>query len=151
MNVSTIDIRLLLVFEALLRERSVSRAAHDIGMSQPTVSRALNILRQMLKDELFVRSPGGMLPTAQARDLAPSIREVLARLQAIFEPANFVSASLTRTFRLAVSDHCSALFCPCSPSASGMKRHRSSFASGRDGMRRWQENSTWVRSTLPWE
>ena len=67
MNLSTIDIRLLLVFEALMRERSVSRAAHDIGMSQPAVSRALNILRQMLKDELFVRSPGGMLPTAQAR------------------------------------------------------------------------------------
>lgn len=112
MNLSTIDIRLLLVFEALLRERSVSRAAHEIGMSQPAVSRALNILRQMLKDELFVRSPGGMLPTAQARDLAPSIREVLARLQAIFEPANFAPASSTRTFRLAVSDHCSALVLP---------------------------------------
>ena len=112
MNLSTIDIRLLLVFEALMRERSVSRAAQDIGMSQPAVSRALNTLRQMLKDELFVRSPGGMLPTAQARDLAPSIREVLARLQAIFEPAKFVPQTSTRTFRLAVSDHCSALVLP---------------------------------------
>jgi DNA-binding transcriptional LysR family regulator len=112
MNLATIDIRLLLVFEALMRERSVSRAAQDVGMSQPAVSRALNTLRQMLKDELFVRSPGGMLPTAQARDLAPPIREVLARLQAIFEPANFVPATSTRTFRLAVSDHCSALVLP---------------------------------------
>jgi len=60
MNLSTIDIRLLLVFEALMRERSVSRAAQDVGMSQPAVSRALNTLRQMLKDELFVRSPGGI-------------------------------------------------------------------------------------------
>jgi DNA-binding transcriptional LysR family regulator len=66
----------------------------------------------MPKDELFVRSPGGMLPTAQARDLAPSIREVLARLQAIFEPATFVPATSTRTFRLAVSDHCAALVVP---------------------------------------
>ncbi len=112
MNLSTIDIRLLLVFEALMRERSVSRAAEDVGMSQPAVSRALNMLRQMLKDELFVRSPGGMMPTAQARDLAPPIREVLARLQAIFEPASFVPATSTRTFRLAVSDHCATLVLP---------------------------------------
>jgi DNA-binding transcriptional LysR family regulator len=81
-------------------------------MSQPAVSRALTSLREMLKDELFVRSPGGMLPTAQARDLAPSIREVLARLQAIFEPAAFVPTTSTRTFRLAVSDHCAALVLP---------------------------------------
>jgi DNA-binding transcriptional LysR family regulator len=112
MNLSTIDIRLLLVFEALMRERSVSRAAQDVGMSQPAVSRALNTLRQMLKDELFVRSPGGMMPTAQARDLAPPIREVLARLQAIFELASFVPEASTRTFRLAASDHCAALILP---------------------------------------
>ncbi|HVZ01671.1 MAG TPA: LysR family transcriptional regulator [Dongiaceae bacterium] len=111
-NLSTIDIRLLLVFEALMRERSVSRAAQDVGMSQPAVSRALNALRQMLKDELFVRSPGGMMPTAQARDLAPPIREVLARMQAIFESANFVPQASTRTFRLAASDHCAALVLP---------------------------------------
>lgn len=112
MNLSTIDIRLLLVFEALMRERSVSRAAQDLGMSQPAVSRALNALRQMLKDELFIRSPTGMLPTAQARDLAAPIREALARLQAIFEPAKFVPRASTRIFRLAVSDHCANLFLP---------------------------------------
>lgn len=112
MNLSTIDIRLLLVFEALMRERSVSRAAQEIGMSQPAVSRALNTLRQILKDELFIRSPGGMMPTAQARDLAVPIREALARLQAVFEPANFVPADSTRTFRLAVSDHSSVLILP---------------------------------------
>lgn len=112
MNLSTIDIRLLLVFEALMRERSVSRAALDVGMSQPAVSRALNSLRQMLKDELFVRSPGGMTPTAQARDLAPPIREILARLQAIFESANFVPKASSRTFRIAASDHCAALVLP---------------------------------------
>jgi DNA-binding transcriptional LysR family regulator len=112
MNLSTIDIRLLLVFEALMRERSVSRAAQDVGMSQPAVSRALNTLRQMLKDELFIRSPSGMMPTAQARDLAVPIREALARLQAIFEPANFIPEASKRTFRLAVSDHCSNLILP---------------------------------------
>jgi DNA-binding transcriptional LysR family regulator len=112
MNLSTIDIRLLLVFEALMRERSVSRAAQDVGMSQPAVSRALTTLREMLKDELFVRTPGGMMPTAQARDLAPSVREVLARLQAIFEPATFVPTTSTRTFRLAISDHCASLIVP---------------------------------------
>ena len=111
-NLSTIDIRLLLVFEALMRERSVSRAAQEVGMSQPAVSRALNTLREMLKDELFVRSSGGMMPTAHARDLGPPIREVLARLQAIFESANFVPGASTRTFRLAVSDHCAALILP---------------------------------------
>ena len=95
-----------------MRERSVSRAAQDVGMSQPAVSRALNTLREMLKDELFVRSSGGMTPTAQARDLAPPVREVLARLQAIFESASFVPVASTRTFRLAVSDHCAALILP---------------------------------------
>jgi DNA-binding transcriptional LysR family regulator len=66
----------------------------------------------MLKDELFVRSSGGMMPTAQARDLAPAIREVLARMQAIFESASFVPEASTRTFRMAVSDHCAALVLP---------------------------------------
>ena len=52
------------------------------------------------------------MPTAQARDLGPPIREVLARLQAIFEAASFVPGASTRTFRLAVSDHCAALILP---------------------------------------
>lgn len=112
MNLSAIDIRLLLVFKALMRERSVSRAAQEVGMSQPAVSRALNTLRGMLKDDLFVRSAGEMTPTTKAIDLIEPVHDVLARLQSIFEPPDFDPATAERTFRLAVSDHCATVVLP---------------------------------------
>jgi DNA-binding transcriptional LysR family regulator len=111
-NLSAIDIKLLLVFEAVMTERSVSRAAQELGMSQPTVSRSLNQLRRLFDDELFIRSPGGVMPTPRASDLAGPIHDVLMRLHRIVEPAGFVPETAIRTFHLAVSDHCSTLILP---------------------------------------
>ena len=66
MNLATFDLNLLLVFEAILRERSVTRAAEHLSLSQPAMSHALNRLRWLLKDQLFVRTPAGMMPTPRA-------------------------------------------------------------------------------------
>jgi DNA-binding transcriptional LysR family regulator len=63
MNLGAIDLNLLIVFDAVMQERNVTRAGQKVGLSQPAMSHALNRLPYMLKDELFVRTPDGMVPT----------------------------------------------------------------------------------------
>ena len=63
MNWGAFDLNLLIVFDAVMQERSVTRAGGRLGLSQPAVSHALGRLRHMLKDELFIRTPDGMTPT----------------------------------------------------------------------------------------
>jgi DNA-binding transcriptional LysR family regulator len=65
-NWRSFDLNLLIVFDGVMQDRSVTRAAKRLGMSQPAMSHALNRLRDLLKDELFVRSPRGMVPTPRA-------------------------------------------------------------------------------------
>src|ERR1700739_3280335 len=77
MNWGAFDLNLLIVFDAVMRERSVTRAGDRIGLSQPAMSHALNRLRHMLKDELFVRTPEGMMPTPRAEMLALPLRNAL--------------------------------------------------------------------------
>lgn len=74
------DLNLLPIFAALMEERSVTRAADRVGMTQPAVSNALARLRNMLQDQLFVRERYGLQPTAIALELAPVIAEALAKL-----------------------------------------------------------------------
>lgn len=112
MNLKDVDIKLLVVFDAIMRERSVTRAAHFVGMSQPAVSSALNRLRHLVDDDLFVRSSGGVQPTPRARELAMPIHEVLTQLQSAFDPVAFDAATAERTFRIASSDHCAILVLP---------------------------------------
>jgi len=100
-----LDLNLLLVFTALLRERSVTRAAQRLHLGQPAVSAALSRLRAFTGDELFVRTPGGMEPTAHALALAESLKPVLEGLaQTLFRPASFDPASSERCFTLGVFD-----------------------------------------------
>src|SRR5712691_10824159 len=70
MNWGAFDLNLLIVFDAVMQERSVTRAGSRIGLSQPAMSHALGRLRHMLKDELFIRTPDGMVPTPRAEALA---------------------------------------------------------------------------------
>ena len=70
MNISGIDLNLLLAFEALIDERNVGRAAKRVGLSQPAFSNAIGRLRARLGDSLFVRTAQGMMPTSQAERLA---------------------------------------------------------------------------------
>ena len=89
-KLGAMDLNLLVVFDAIMRDRSVTRAGERLGLSQPAMSHALTRLRHMLKDELFVRSPNGMMPTPRAELLATPIRIALDGLQQSLEPDQFV-------------------------------------------------------------
>jgi DNA-binding transcriptional LysR family regulator len=104
-KLGAIDLNLLVVFDAIMRERSVTRAGQRLGLSQPAMSHALIRLRHMLKDELFVRSPNGVEPTPRAEQLAPPIRLALDGLQESLEPVQFELAKATTTFRIAVDNY----------------------------------------------
>src|SRR6059058_1511154 len=105
MNVRDVDLNLLRVFEAVLRERGVTPAAAGLGLTQPAVSNALARLRGLLGDPLFVRTPNGMDATPFARELAEPVRQALALLDAaLAHGPGFDPASATRAFRFYMSD-----------------------------------------------
>jgi DNA-binding transcriptional LysR family regulator len=108
MNWGAFDLNLLVVFDAVMRERSVKRAAQLVGLSQPAVSHALARLRHMLKDDLLVRTPTGMAPTPRAEELAGPVRHALEEMQLALEPVAFVPAQAVRRFAIAV-DNCVAI------------------------------------------
>jgi DNA-binding transcriptional LysR family regulator len=104
------NLNLLVAFEALLEERSVSRAASRIGLSQPAMSNALARLREAFGDPLFLRAARGVTPTARAAELAAPVRAGLAHLRAAVEgQAGFDPSASTRTFRLAMTDYAELL------------------------------------------
>jgi DNA-binding transcriptional LysR family regulator len=105
MRLGNLDLNLLMVFDAVMRERSVVRAADALAISQPAVSHALNRLRHALKDKLFIRTPSGMLPTPRAEQLALPVRKALGELQLAVEGARFEPASAERRFTMAVNNY----------------------------------------------
>lgn len=107
-----LDLNLLLVFDALMTERSVTRAGESLLLTQGAVSHGLRRLRNVLGDELFVRSKDGMNPTARALELAVPLAEVLSRLNAAFGPVTFDPASSDHTFRIASTDYFATLVLP---------------------------------------
>ena len=105
MNVAGLDLNLLRVFDAVLRDRSVTAAARHLGLTQPAVSNALSRLRAQFEDALFVRTPAGMDATPFARELAQPVRQALALLEAaLAHGPGFDPESATRTFRFYMSD-----------------------------------------------
>jgi DNA-binding transcriptional LysR family regulator len=104
-KLGAIDLNLLVVFDAVMQERNVTRAGQRLGLSQPAMSHALTRLRYMLKDDLFVRSPKGMRPTPRAEELAFPVRTALDALQHSLEPPQFVPAKSTRSFRIAADNY----------------------------------------------
>jgi DNA-binding transcriptional LysR family regulator len=105
MNVSEVDLNLLRVFDAVLRERRVTAAAVRLGLTQPAVSNALARLRLLFGDALFVRTPAGMDPTPLARTLSDPVRQALALLEsALARGAGFDPATSVRAFRFYMSD-----------------------------------------------
>src|SRR5229473_5771751 len=105
MNWGAFDLNLLIVFDAVMQERNVTRAGQKIGLSQPAMSHALNRLRYMLKDELFVRTPEGMVPTARAEQLAEPLRRALSDMQLALEPETFVPSEASRQFVIALNNY----------------------------------------------
>ena len=105
MNVQDIDLNLLRVFDAVLRERGVTPAAVRLGLTQPAVSNALARLRALFGDALFVRTPAGMDATPFARGVAEPVRQALALLEsALAHGPGFEPATSTRAFRFYMSD-----------------------------------------------
>src|SRR5262245_2997057 len=105
MNVQGLDLNLLRVFDAVLRDRSVTGAARHLGLTQPAVSNALARLRTSFDDPLFVRTPEGMDATPFARELAEPVRQALALLEsALAHGPGFDPATSTRAFRFYMSD-----------------------------------------------
>lgn len=112
MNWRAFDLNLLVVFDAVMQDRSVTRAGRRIGLSQPAMSHALNRLRDLLKDELFVRTPTGMRPTPRAEQLAALLRQTLRELQQVLQPETFVPATADRRFSLAINNYAAVVVAP---------------------------------------
>ena len=109
-----LDLNLLVVLDALLAERHVTRAAARIGRSQPACSHALARLRRLLDDPLLVRGRGGaMVPTARALALAPALRQALGAIAvALRGDAAFDPATARRSFRIATGDYAELVLLP---------------------------------------
>lgn len=106
MNLRSVDLNLLTVFDAIMAEQNLSRAADRIGMSQPAISNALARLRHVLKDDLFVRTGHGMRATPRAQALATPIRNVLDMVIAtLTQGAAFDYTASERVFNLVLSDY----------------------------------------------
>lgn len=105
MNITGIDLNLLIAFESLLDERHVGRAAKRVGLSQPAFSNAIGRLRVRLDDPLFVRTSRGMLPTPRAEHLGVPIRLALSLLRQTLEaPRVFDPNASAQRFRIGLSD-----------------------------------------------
>lgn len=106
MNISRFDLNLLRVLDCLLVERSTTKTAERLNLSQPAVSSALARLRDSLGDPLFERKHGGLEPTPLALAIEPDVRQLMVNFEQILHSTTtFDAASTTRTFRLAASDY----------------------------------------------
>jgi DNA-binding transcriptional LysR family regulator len=106
MNLRSLDLNLLIVFDALMEDRSVTKAAARLHMAQPAFSHALGRLRQTLGDELFIRTPDGMAPTPRAESLGDGVRAALDDLRSILDGAEpFLPGVAERRFAIAVNNH----------------------------------------------
>jgi DNA-binding transcriptional LysR family regulator len=104
-NLRLVDLNLLVVFDALMSERHVTRAAHRINISQPAMSNALRRLRVLFADELLVRTPSGMEPTPRALALAGPAQQALRQITRVFDDdVAFDPRRSEHAFRLRVSD-----------------------------------------------
>lgn len=104
-DIASVDLNLLKLFDALVRERSVTQAGLRLGLSQPAASRALARLRLMLADKLVVRSSQGLELTPRGEQLAGPVTRLLEDARSIISPATFVPALATGHITLAAHDH----------------------------------------------
>jgi LysR family nod box-dependent transcriptional activator len=110
MRFNRLDLNLLVVLDALLRERSVTKAARELNLSQPAMSASLARLRLFFNDDILVPQGKRMLPTAHAQNLAPLVAQALANIETgIMGAANFDPAISQRSFRICASDYASVV------------------------------------------
>ncbi len=105
MLLRNLDLNFLKVFDALMDERSVTRAAERLAVTQPAVSATLNRLRDAMGDPLFVRTQRGMAPTPRALALSVPIKRILADIETVLRPAEFDPATVELTVTIAATDY----------------------------------------------
>ncbi len=107
------DLNLLPIFLALMEERSVTRAASRLGITQPALSNSLNRLRDMLRDPLFIRERYGIKPTQLAEEIAPTIEAALAQLdEVVVDQQDFDPAHAERQFLIAPNSYAELVLMP---------------------------------------
>ena len=112
-DLSRTDLNLLVLFEAVMDERHVGRAAERLSLTSSAVSHGLGRLRRLLNDPLFLRTPKGVVPTARAMALQMPIAEVLVRVRSVVASAGpFDAATSSRRFKIGTPDGVSAVFLP---------------------------------------
>lgn len=135
-DIRSLDVGMLRTFSALMRERSVSRAAELLCLSQPAVSASLRKLRAVFDDVLFQRVRSGVAPTPRAQRLAPMVERALGQLNALLQAeAGFDIARSERVFRVLGSTHASLRLLP------GLTRALSE--SGSRARLSWEQASDW--------
>lgn len=112
MNFLTLDLNLLRVFDTVMVEQNLTRAADKLAMTQPAVSNALKRLRHAFDDDLLTRTAFGVKPTPRAESIWPAIREALNSLEAAIAPSAFDPAKAMASFRLAMADSTAAYWLP---------------------------------------
>lgn len=113
MNMSRIDLNLIVYLDVLLREKNVTRAADKLGISQPAMSNGLKRLRNLFDDPLLIRTSNGMTPTERALELEPQIRQLLLGIEKAVQPrTEFDAANSNRVFRMMASDYAEATLIP---------------------------------------
>ncbi|MBU2869402.1 LysR family transcriptional regulator [Colwellia sp. E2M01] len=113
MNISKIDLNLLVYLDVLLREKNVTRAASQLNITQPAMSNGLKRLRTLFNDPILVRTSDGMVPTERARSLAPSIGKILLELEkALQGEEEFNELNSHRVFRVMASDYAASTLIP---------------------------------------
>ena len=112
-DLSRTDLNLLVLFEVVLQERHVGRAADRLRLSPSAVSHGLGRLRRLLNDPLFVKTPKGVVPTERAITLSAPIADILARARSVLASAEpFDPATSMRRFTIGAPDGVSAVFLP---------------------------------------
>lgn len=112
-NLKTVDLNLLVIFEAIFATKNISRAADRLGMSQPAVSNALARLRELIDDPLFVRAQGGVEPTVKARELIQPVREALGLIGRHLGTGTEIDwTTYKRVFRIVVVDAMEPIIMP---------------------------------------
>ena len=112
MNFRTLDLNLLRVFDVVMAERNLTRAAERLSITQPAVSNALRRLKESVGEDLLTRSAFGVKPTPRAEALWPEVRAALGQLRAALDPGEFHPQSDPVSFRLAMADATASMFMP---------------------------------------
>ena len=113
MNINRIDLNLLVYLDVLLREGNVTKAAQQLGITQPAMSNSLKRLRELFGDPLLIRTSDGMTATEHAQELRPLVRQILSQAEQLFTPEDvFQPSESRRVFRIMTSDYAEATLVP---------------------------------------